>query len=72
MNKLINILPIKRIKTWILLLVTTTLLFSAIAFTTAKQEFKTVRSIDIQISQNYKHEFIDAQDVLNLMSLSGR
>lgn len=67
-----NILPIQRIKTWLLLLVAGIVLISAIGFTTAKQEFKTVKHVKIHIDQNYKHEFIDEQDVMNLMTSSGR
>lgn len=72
MKTLKNILSLQKIKTWLMLLVAGVAIISVIGFTTAKQEFRTVRNVKIHIDQNYKHEFIDEQDVLNLITISGR
>lgn len=72
MKPLKDILPLKRIKTWFLLMTAGILVLSAIGFTTAKQEFRNVRNVKINISQNYKHEFIDEKDIMNLMTSAGR
>lgn len=66
-----NILPIHKIKTGVVLVLSGLIVFLAIGFTTAKQEFRTVKSIKIDISKDHNHEFIDEADVLKLMTNSG-
>ncbi len=66
-----NIVSLQKIKTWLIVTVAGIIVFVAIGFTTAKQEFKVVKGIKVDINRDYKHEFIDEQDVLNLMTNSG-
>lgn len=72
MINLKNIVSLQKIKTWLIATVAGIVVLSAIGFTTAKQEFKTVKNIKVEISKDHNHEFIDEAEVLKLMTSSGK